>query len=86
MEHVIGILEQRPTLSIVLGFLLAVLLIIILKDQIINYVKKKYDLFSVGEIKEAMSSSTDNVSSYKAFNATNDQIIENLHHNRKLMK
>lgn len=80
MEHVFEILKQRPTLTIILGFVLALVLIFILKNQIIDWVKKRYGLFSKYEITEAMKKSTDKVSSYKAFNETNDLIISNLKH------
>ena len=51
MDKLFELLQQQPALSISLGFILALVLVIILKDQI----RKKFtDYYSVKEIREAI--------------------------------
>lgn len=78
MEHVFEILKQRPTLTIVLVFLLVVLLIIILRKQIIDWAKKRYDLYSMKEIKEAMKTTDDITEGLKATNLYLEVFINTL--------
>lgn len=54
MTEVLNLLSQEPILSISLGFALAVLLIVLFKKVIEDYLRKKYDLYSKKEIEEGL--------------------------------
>lgn len=53
MEYLFDLLKMKPVLSIILGFVLAIFILIFFKDLIISYIKKKYDLYSESEIRSA---------------------------------
>lgn len=55
MEKLFNLLEMSPVLSIVLGFLLAVLLVVILREQIKDLFMKKFDLYTKKDIVRAVS-------------------------------
>ena len=50
METIINILESNPLLTLVLGFILAVLAMILFREEIKAYIKKKYNLMSEEEV------------------------------------
>ena len=50
METVYKILESNPLLTLVLGFILAVLAMILFREEIKAYIKKKYNLMSEEEV------------------------------------
>ena len=50
METVYRILESNPLLTLLLGFILAVLAMILFREEIKAYIKKKYNLMSEEEV------------------------------------
>lgn len=50
MEYLFDLLKMKPVLSIILGFVLAIFILIFFKDLIISYIKKKYNLYSEQEV------------------------------------
>ena len=50
METVYKILESNPLLTLVLGFILAVLAMILFREEIKAYIKKKYHLMTEEEV------------------------------------
>ena len=50
MEAIYKILEHNPILTLVLGFILAVLAMILFREEIKAYIKKKYNLMSEEEV------------------------------------
>lgn len=50
MEAIINILESNPLLTLVLGFILAVLAMILFREEIKDYIKKKYGLMTEEEV------------------------------------
>jgi len=50
MEKVYKILESNPLLTLVLGFILAVLAMILFREEIKAYIKKKYHLMTEEEV------------------------------------
>lgn len=55
MNGIIEVLKMNPTLSIILGFILAVFLAYLFRDTISLYIKKKYNLFDEDEVKKAIT-------------------------------
>lgn len=55
MGGIIEVLKMNPTLSIILGFVLAVFLAYLFRDTISLYIKKKYNLFDEDEIRKAIT-------------------------------
>lgn len=49
-EQVFQLLGQYPLVSIIGGFVLAIVLAFILQDQIRDYVKKKFNLYTKEEV------------------------------------
>lgn len=58
IDKIFELLNQQPILSISLGFVLAIVLAIIFRKLIIDYVRKKYNLYSETDIRNAYISST----------------------------
>lgn len=54
MERIWNILEVNPVLTLVLGFMLAVVAMILFKDEIKAYLKKKYNLKSQMEVEKEL--------------------------------
>lgn len=54
MDKIFSLLEQNPTLSIILIFVLLVFIIFLFKDTIVLYIKNKYNLYSEEEVKEVV--------------------------------
>lgn len=54
MTDVINLLSKEPILSISLGFAFAILLTILFRKVIEDYLRKKYDLYSKEQIKEGL--------------------------------
>ena len=50
METVYKILEANPILTLLFGFILAVLAMILFREEIKSYIKKKYNLMSEEEV------------------------------------
>lgn len=50
MEAIYKILEANPLVTILLGFILAVLAMILFRNEIKAYIKKKYNLLSEEEV------------------------------------
>lgn len=59
LNRLLDLLNERPTLSISLGFLFAIFLGYTLKAQIRNWVKKKYNLYDEKEITKALEKASD---------------------------
>lgn len=57
-------MSAQPLVSIILGFALAGLLVVILKNEIRVWIKKKYNLYSEDEIRVAFEKSTEDNSMY----------------------
>ena len=55
MEQLFELLKLQPILSIALGFALSGFLAWLFKDVIADYLRKKYDLYSLPEIKNAVN-------------------------------
>lgn len=55
MEQLFELLKLQPILSIALGFVLSGFLAWLFKDVIADYLRKKYDLYSLPEIKKAVN-------------------------------
>lgn len=55
MEQLFELLKLQPILSIALGFVLSGFLAWLFKDVIADYLRKKYDLYSLPEIKTAVN-------------------------------
>lgn len=64
VEQIFALLSAQPLVSIVLGFALAGLLAVILKDEIRAWVKKKYNLYSEEEIQVALEKSKEDNALY----------------------
>jgi len=50
MEAIYKILEANPILTLLFGFILAVLAMILFREEIKAYIKKKYNLLSEEEV------------------------------------
>ena len=50
METVYKILESNPILTLILGFALAVLFMVLFREEIKAYIKKKYHLMTEEEV------------------------------------
>lgn len=59
MEQLFELLSERPTLSIALGFVLAGFLAFVFQDLIRAWIKKKYNLYSESEIRDAMTQASE---------------------------
>lgn len=55
MEKLFELLQMQPALSIIFGALLTGFLMWLLKDQIVEYVKKRYNLYTEDEIKKSFN-------------------------------
>lgn len=82
MNNIYEILKENPTLSICLGFVLAVIIMILFKDVIKEYIRKKYDLYDKLEISHAVEKAkrneellTENMKSQTNFQ---DLVLRNL--------
>ena len=82
MNNIYEILKENPTLSICLGFVLAVIIMILFKDVIKEYIRKKYDLYDKLEISIAVEKAkrnekfiTENMKSQTNFQ---DLVLRNL--------
>ena len=65
METVYKILESNPLLTLVLGFILAVLAMILFREEIKAYIKKKYNLMSEEEAIEILKQQMTDAEVYK---------------------
>ena len=57
MDKVFEILKEAPVVSIICTTVIILVLIYILRDQIIKYVKKNYNLLSKEEVQEMIDKS-----------------------------
>lgn len=64
-DQIFSLLQAQPILSISLGFVLAVLIMILFKDLIKSYIKKKYQLYDETEVKSAVVKASEERSFYK---------------------
>lgn len=55
MTEILAFLALSPVLSISLGFILAVILLFFLKDEIKAWVKKHYNLYDKAEVLEKLT-------------------------------
>lgn len=55
MNEIIELLKLSPGLSITLGFIFAAFMAWLFRDLIVLYVKKKYELYDVSEIKHSVN-------------------------------
>ena len=65
MEKIFNILEYNPILTLIFGFILAVLAMILFREEIKSYIKKKYDLYDEQQVLNLMREAV------KVFEATN---------------
>ena len=82
MNSIYEILKENPTLSICLGFVLAVIIMILFKDVIKEYIRKKYDLYTETEIVKAIKLGEQDqklvVTEMKGINNISTLILNNL--------
>lgn len=52
-DKIFELLNQQPILSISLGFVLAIVLAIVFRSVIADYIRKKYDLYTETDIRAA---------------------------------
>ena len=82
MNNIYEILKENPTLSICLGFVLAVIIMILFKDVIKEYIRKKYDLYNRLEINIAANKAKINekfiVENMKPQTNFSDLVLRNL--------
>lgn len=90
MNEIIELLKLSPGLSITLGFIFAGFTAWLFKDLIVLYVKKKYDLFDLEEIRKAIDKSI-HYNKYPTKNAADlglyklgSEIIDNLTNERNI--
>ena len=55
METIFEILKSQPVLSICLGFVLAVIAMFLFKNEIKEYIKKKYNLLELQEVESLLT-------------------------------
>lgn len=55
MNEIIELLKLSPGVSITLGFIFAAFIAWLFRDLIVLYVKKKYELYDVSEIKHSVN-------------------------------
>lgn len=83
MDGIIEILKMNPTLSIILGFVLAVFLAYLFRDTISLYIKKKYNLFDEDEVKKAITSiPTTKEDNFIKLESLSDEVIKQLKDNK----
>ena len=88
MNSIYEILSENPTLSICLGFVLAVIIMILFKDVIKEYIRKKYDLYTETEIVKAIKLGEQDqklvVTEMKGINNISTLILNNLKRIKKM--
>ena len=77
MEQLFELLKLQPIISIALGFVLSGFLAWLFKDVITDYLRKKYDLYNLPEIKKAVNDLTSE-KQFKARTTIEDTFEEKL--------
>ena len=75
MNEIIELLKLSPGLGITLGFIFAAFIAWLFKDLIVLYVKKKYDLFDLNEIRYSVSKIITDINLLETFDKSS--IMEN---------
>ena len=65
METIYKILEHNPILTLLFGFILAVLFMILFREEIKAYIKKKYNLMTEEEAIEILKQQMTDAEVYK---------------------
>lgn len=55
LEKLFALMQLNPVLSLVLLFVLIVIILFLFKNVIVDYIRKKYDLYNREEISKALS-------------------------------